>query len=202
MEKELLSPGFYYHVYNRGNNKERIFYEPENYRYFLNLYHKYVFPIAKTYAWCLMQNHFHFLIYLKEPEEIDTSELRYQTVEKSKKISAPLQFSHFLNAYAQSINKRYSRSGSLFEKNLKRKKIESEDYFKKLIFYIHNNPQHHGIVKDLKDYPWSSYKSIISLNNSKICRDEVIELFDGIENFKSYHHKEQNLEDLEGMTLE
>lgn len=202
MEKELLSPGFFYHVYNRGNNKERIFYEPENYRYFLNLYHKYVFPIAKTYAWCLMQNHFHFLIYLKEPEEIDTSELRYRTVERSKTISAPSQFSHFLNAYAQSINKRYSRSGSLFEKNLKRKKIESEDYFKKLIFYIHNNAEHHGIVKDFKDYQWSSYKSILSSGNSRICREEVIELFDGIENFKSYHHRKQDLEDLEGLTLE
>ena len=127
MEKELLVPGFYYHIYNRGNNKDRIFYETENHRYFLTLYNKYITPIAKTYAWCLMQNHFHFLIYLKESDEIDTSKLSYKTVEKSKKLSASLQFSHFLNAYAQSINKRYFRSGSLFEKNLRRKKMNRKN---------------------------------------------------------------------------
>ena len=104
MERELLLPGSYYHIYNRGNNKEAIFKESENYRYFLSLYHKYIHPIAKTYAWCLMQNHFHFLIYLKEPDEINISELSYQTVEIPKVLSPSNQFSHFLNAYAQSFN--------------------------------------------------------------------------------------------------
>ncbi|TXD93407.1 hypothetical protein [Gillisia hiemivivida] len=89
-------------------------------------------------------------------------------MEQPKIVSAPHQFSHFLNAYAQSINKRYSHSGSLFEKNLKRKKIESEEYFRKLIFYIHNNLAHHKVQEDFRDYPWSSYKSILSLNNTRI----------------------------------
>ncbi len=50
MEKKLLLPGSYYHIFNRGNNRDAIFYEPENYRYFLSLYYKYIHPIAKTYA--------------------------------------------------------------------------------------------------------------------------------------------------------
>ena len=84
--------------------------------------------------------------------------------------------------------KRYKRSGSLFEKNLKRKKIDSEEYFRKLIFYIHNNPAHHKVQEDFRDYPWSSYKSILSLNNTNICRNEVLDLFDGHDNFKFYHN--------------
>ncbi len=202
MERELLLPGSYYHIYNRGNNKEAIFKESENYRYFLSLYYKYIHPIAKTYAWCLMQNHFHFLIYLKEPGEINISELSYQTVEISKVLSPSNQFSHFLNAYAQSFNKRYKRSGSLFEKNLKRKKIDSEEYFRKLIFYIHNNPAHHKVQEDFRDYPWSSYKSILSLNNTNICRNEVLDLFDGLDNFKFYHNRNQNLDELNSFLLE
>lgn len=149
-----------------------------------------------------MQNHFHFLIYLKEPGEINISELSYQTVELPKKLSAPLQLSHFLNAYAQSINKRYSHSGCLFEKNLKRKKIGSEDYLRKLIFYIHNNPVHHKVQQDCSDYPWSSYKSILSSSNTQICRDEVLDLFDGVDNFKYYHTREQNLDGIDSFLLE
>jgi REP element-mobilizing transposase RayT len=64
MRTEVLSPGNYYHIYNRGNNGEPLFFEEENYIYFLKLYDKYISPIAETYAWCLMKNHFHFLVYL------------------------------------------------------------------------------------------------------------------------------------------
>ncbi len=64
-----LQYGQYYHIYNRGNNRENIFIEERNYRYFLKLYAKYIEPIAHTYAYCLLRNHFHFLVRIKTVEE-------------------------------------------------------------------------------------------------------------------------------------
>ena len=60
--QSALLPDTYYHIYQRGNNKQTIFFEPENYRYFLSLYVKYIVPVALTFAYCLLPNHLHFLI--------------------------------------------------------------------------------------------------------------------------------------------
>jgi REP element-mobilizing transposase RayT len=59
-----------YHVYNHGNGNDLIFREPENYRYFLERFNVYITPVARLYAYCLMPNHFHFLIRLKSKEEL------------------------------------------------------------------------------------------------------------------------------------
>ncbi|WP_225318013.1 hypothetical protein [Flavobacterium luteum] len=58
-QKVALLHGNYYHIYNRGNNGIDVFLETENYYHFLRLYAKYIEPIADTYAWCLLKNHFH-----------------------------------------------------------------------------------------------------------------------------------------------
>ncbi len=55
-EKEI------YHIYNRGNNSQLIFFEKENYNHFLRLVKKFLLPNCEILAWCLMPNHFHFLI--------------------------------------------------------------------------------------------------------------------------------------------
>ncbi|MBN1414321.1 MAG: hypothetical protein JW973_04415 [Bacteroidales bacterium] len=60
----------YYHIYNRGNNREDLFRFADDYNYFLRLYEKYLNPVADTYAWVLMKNHFHLLIRIKAEEEI------------------------------------------------------------------------------------------------------------------------------------
>ena len=64
-----LEYGQYYHIYNRGNNREDVFYEERNYRHFLSLYAKYILPIADTYAYCLLRNHFHLLVRILTQEE-------------------------------------------------------------------------------------------------------------------------------------
>jgi len=115
--KVPLLHGHYYHIYNRGNNSSPIFFETENYYHFLRLYAKYIEPIATTYAWCLLKNHFHLLVRIKEKDEIIESELSYNTTQKPKVIEPYRQFSHLFNAYTQSINKRHKRTGSLFENN-------------------------------------------------------------------------------------
>ena len=154
---------------------------------------KYIEPVAETYAWCLLKNHFHLLVYIKPQNEIDNRKLKYSTVEKPRIISASKQFSHLFNAYTQAINKRFKRTGSLFEKPFHRKLIT---------FYIHNNPVHHGFCKNINDYPWSSYGSIISEKPTKTKRKEVIDAFYNLDNFIAYHNQNQDLFDIDGLIIE
>jgi REP element-mobilizing transposase RayT len=202
MNRIPLEQGKYYHIYNRGNNGDDLFYEKENYFHFLRLYKKYMEAVVETYAWVLLKNHFHLLVYIKEPNEIDSEKLSYSTVEKPKVISASRQFSHLFNAFTQSINKRHKRSGSLFEKDFERIEVTSDKYFQNLIYYIHYNPVKHGFVKSMIEYPWSSYGSIISTKPTKLLRKEVIEIFDDVDNFKYYHSRKQNLNNINDLLIE
>ena len=200
--KEPVLFGNYYHIYNRGNNGTNVFFDNDNYNHFLRLYAKYIDPIAETYAWCLLRNHFHILVRIKESTEIEVSELTYSTKEKPKVIDASRQFSHLFNAYTQSINKRYNRTGSLFEKPFDRKLVSNEKYFQTLIYYIHNNPVHHGFVEKMNLYPWSSYESIISDKPTKMKRAAIIELYGDIDNFIFYHNQEQDIEGIVDLIIE
>ncbi len=150
---ELLTYGKIYHIYNRGINSCDLFKTNENYTYFLNLYVKHLSPIADTMAWVLMKNHIHLLVRIKEITD-DDSIKPYQS------------FSNLFNAYAKAFNKRYNRTGSLFEHPFQRKLISDIEYFKHVVVYIHNNPVHHGFVKNAKDYHWSSYLTIISVKTN------------------------------------
>ena len=68
-----LEPGKFYHIYNRGNNRENIFSEERNYAHFLKLYAYHVGPIANTYAYCLLHNHFHLFVRAKDQTGFLTS---------------------------------------------------------------------------------------------------------------------------------
>jgi REP element-mobilizing transposase RayT len=74
-QKQPIVHGNYYHIYNRGNNGIDIFLETENYYHFLRLYAKYINPIAETFAWCLLKNHFHILVKIKDIQEINKKRL-------------------------------------------------------------------------------------------------------------------------------
>ncbi|WP_213195510.1 transposase [Cloacibacterium caeni] len=187
MEIDEIEEGYFYHIYNRGNNSEKIFFSEENYAYFLKLLTKYIFPVADIYAYCLLNNHFHILVRIKEKNEIEINKLKFSTVEKPKEVSASRQFSHFLNAYSQAVNKKYARTGSLFEKRFERKRISDDHYLRQVILYINTNPLKHNLVEKPEDYKWSSYNSHISNAKTKLKRKEVIELFDDVENFVLCH---------------
>jgi putative transposase len=103
-----------------------LFSDYANYEYFLRLYNKYISPVAYTYAWVLMPNHFHFLIKIKEPvySSPDRVQKPVRAVDPSK------QFSNLFNSYAQAYNKRFARHGNLFERPFKRKLIEDREYLK------------------------------------------------------------------------
>lgn len=185
-EIESIKTDHYYHIYNRGNNGENLFYNDKNYLYFLKLYKKHIFPIAETFAWCLLKNHFHLLVKIRTDEEI-CNNFNIKVEKLDKKPSQ--QFSNLFNAYVQAINKQNNRHGSLLETPFKRKQIKDEQYLKNLIIYIHNNPIQHNFVESLENYKWSSYSSLISNKDTYIEREKVTELFDNKENFVFAHQQ-------------
>ena len=173
-----LQPGRYYHIYNRGNNRENLFLEERNYRHFLKLYARYIAPVADTYAYCLLKNHFHVLARIKAAAEQDQGA---QTLNPSQ------QFGHLFNAYNKAINKAYRRTGSLFEHPFERIEVASEQYLLRLVTYIHHNPQQHGMVADFRAWPYSSYQALCSTQPPRLCRAEVLAWFGGAAQLAAAH---------------
>lgn len=204
----------YYHIYNRGNNGENIFVQERNYEHFVKLYFKYIDPIAETFAYCLLRNHFHVSLKTKTEEEIK------ETLKKTLKVSTPNQnlakqmklasqdlsqsgkplgsdslgsnflskkFSDFFNAYAKAINNAYGRTGSLFQHPFGRVPITTDRQFWNVIAYIHQNPQKHKFVKDFRDWKWSSYGIIPAEKPTKLKRDTVLDWFGGKESYLELH---------------
>lgn len=186
-----LQMGAYYHIFNRGINGENIFREERNYHFFLQRYAKYVEPVACTYAYCLLKNHFHFLVRIKTEEEqrrdFGTQNKTLKVLETFRVLDPSQQFSNFFNAYAKAFNKTYSRTGSLFEHPFGRIEVDSDAYFLQLIAYIHQNPQKHGFVDDFRDWPFSSYHTLLSTRPTRLQQEEVLNWFGGPQEFKMYH---------------
>ncbi len=175
---DFLEEANYYHIYNRGNNRQPIFLEADNYRYFLKLTEKHILPVAEIFSYCLLNNHFHFLVRIKD------------------KCENPSQaFSNLFNAYAKAFNKKFNRTGSLFQRPFKRKRVTEENYLRQLNLYIHLNPENHGVVEDFEKYSFSSYTAILSTKPTNLKRAEAIELFDNRSNFIFMHRRRPNLPD-------
>lgn len=170
MKIEKLESGNFYHIYNRGNNGQALFLEEKNYYYFLNLIKKYLVPSAEIYAYCLLKNHFHILLKIKEDCQFPSK-----------------CFSNLFNAYTKAMNKKYDRTGSLLEKPFKRIRLKDENYLRTLVLYIHLNPEHHQISDDFSTYKFSSYQSIISEKETSLQRKTILEYFDEKENFIATH---------------
>lgn len=198
----------YYHIYNRGVNGENIFVEERNYDLFLKLYERHITPVADTFAYCMLRNHFHVDLRVKSEEEIleNKKTLRVSSVNnrngKQESLTnqdegqsrKPLgskfvsdQFSNFFNAYAKTINKAYGRTGSLFQHPFGRVPITSDRQFWNVIAYIHQNPQKHGFVKDFRDWKYSSYGIILTEKPTVINRGEVMRWFGTKADYLSLH---------------
>ncbi len=199
---ESLLPGCLYHIYNHSNGNELLFKNDNNYLFFLARYTKFISPVADTFVYCLMPNHFHVLVQIKNEADIilefngkkaqekyDKLELQSEK-EKFVSLYVSKQFSNLFSSYSQAFNKMYNRMGSLFMKNFKRKIVNDDDYLLKLINYIHLNPVSHNFVQKPEDWKYSSYNSILSKKPTLVKRGEVIELFGDVENFKFCHFDE------------
>ncbi len=132
--------GMPYHVVQRGNNREPCFIEPENYRFYLQLWE----DVSQRYgvdvhAYCLMTNHIHFLVTPRQAAALSNT----MKVVGSR--------------YAQSINLTYGRTGTLWEGRHRSSLIQQENYLLACYRYIELNPVRAGMVKHPGDYRWSSY---------------------------------------------
>lgn len=185
-----LERGKYYHIYNRGVAGTNLFVEERNYRHFLRLCAHHILPVADLYAYCLLRNHFHLLVRIKNSQDEPDSWSK-AAPDTSQKQTPPSQaFSNWFNAYAKAINKGYSRTGGLFERHFERIPVDSKAHLRVLIRYIHRNPQKHGFVLDFREWTYSSYHTMLSRRTTQVKRDEVLEWFGGPDALAQFHDSE------------
>lgn len=184
----------FYHIYNHAIGKENFFETDADYKSFLDKFRKYVVPLCEVYAFCLMPNHFHLVVRIKSEKEVKSALIQRNTgslsIEEKMQIdesyianAVSQQLGNLFNAYAKYFNYVHQRKGTLFTRAFRRKWIESEDYLRQLICYVHQNPVHAGFVMKPVEWKYSSYNAIMSLRDTLVMRKEVIEYFDTIENF-------------------
>lgn len=151
-----FAPGYYYHLYNRGNNRQNIFFEQENYLYFLRQFRRYlVEDTLDVLAYCLMPNHYHFLVCLRSPHLSE-------------------QMQAFSLSYTKAINRRYGRCGSLFQGRFCAICVDSDRYLLHLSRYIHLNPVAAGFVKTPEEWEFSSYREYVDLRQGTLPKLEHI----------------------------
>lgn len=169
--KRLISASGIYHVMLRGNNRQRIFEDDEDYRYFLEIIGRYRKQSGFIlYAWCLLPNHVHLL--LKEKSE--PVSLLIQRIEVS-----------FISWY----NRKYDRTGHLFQGRFRSEVVEDSNYFLKVIRYIHMNPVKAEICKAPDAYPYSSFVHYFCGNVSD---DDLLFGLISRKDFEAYHFLEND----------
>ena len=163
-----LVAGEYYHVYNRGNNRQDVFFERENYLFFLRRVRKYLVGDTQTsevsetsevwttiIAYCLMPNHFHLLVCPHDDE-----------------LSRRMQ--RFSISYTKAMNKRYDRVGSLFQGQFQAVLVDRNEYLLHLSRYLHLNPVEAGLAKRPVDWEFSSYRDYIGLRQGTLPMPDII----------------------------
>ncbi len=189
--KEFAS-GSIVHVYNRGNNKEKIFFDEQDYRAFLfrlglalgfnekelSSHSLISMPYSRIritntnkddfrlHSFCLMPNHFHLLIEQRKDNSISMLVLKICT------------------SYAKYINKKYSRVGHIFQDKFKSVIIEDDPQLMWVSAYIHMNPVKDRLVKHPRDYKWSSYNDFTEKRNLNIVHTDFLKSIFGKENFE------------------
>jgi putative transposase len=112
------------------------------------------------------------------------------------------QLGHFFNGYAQYFNLSSKRTGKLFELPFRRKPATSDAYFSQLIYYIHTNPQKHGLINDFRNYKYSSFWSFVSEVKTKLPREEVINWFGDIDSYLCFHQENIDMSGIKELIIE
>jgi REP element-mobilizing transposase RayT len=204
--REPLEPDFIYHIYNHAVGSDNLFRSDDNYNFFLKQFSKYILPFTDVFAYCLMPNHFHFALRIKAENKLELLWKEKISKKKIKLNHLPVspgenrkqnrvlleeiitnQFSHFFNSYAQAYNKAFNRMGALLKQSFQRRRIEGHDHLRNIVCYIHNNPVADGFTEKHSSWKYSSFNSFISEKPTHLMRNEVLELFEGKDNFIYIH---------------
>ncbi|MFP4028443.1 MAG: transposase [Candidatus Brocadiia bacterium] len=149
--------GAYFHIYNRSVPHKQLFCSHDDYVYFLEKFKSAVDNCpASVFAYCLMPNHFHFL--MKQNSRKPIFEI----------------FSSVNNSYVPHYNHKYSSDGHLYNGRLQHKKVDNEKYVIYLCQYIHHNPKKAQIVDILSDWQYSNYLEWVGLRNGALFSDEIL----------------------------
>ncbi len=182
--------GYIYHIYNQGNNRRKIFFKRENYLFFLKKIKTYVTPYADIIAWCLMPNHFHLMVLVRELESQGLTSSQALTAKQSKRTFND-SIGIMLRTYTRAINKQENFSGTLFRKETKAEcvncpaglspsffikdgitilnvKSPEQEYPRLCFDYIHQNPLKAGLVINAADWEFSSAMDYAGLRNGKL----------------------------------
>jgi REP element-mobilizing transposase RayT len=163
-------PGGYYHLYNRGARLVTIFREEKNYHFVLLKVKKYLKAFDLTaIAYCLMPNHYHFL------------------VRQDGEVAAGLLPQRVFNSYSKAYNKLYGHSGTLFEGRFKAKPVTTENYLRHLCRYIHANPVKDGMALDIEEWQFSNYLEWIGERDGTLVdRQFVVDMFGDALTYKEF----------------
>ena len=166
----------YHHLYNRGVNKETMFFEDNDYKYFLRRMKEYKEKyLIRVICFCLLPNHFHLFV-----------------KQLTNKYTVGKFIGDLTNAYTRGTNKKYDRTGVLFEGTTKSKPITNENYFIWLCKYIINNPIKAGLVKQSEQWEYSSFKEFIGITNTNIVdKKEILSRFNSVAEFTTFIKTEE-----------
>ncbi len=180
---------YIYHIYNQGNNRQKIFFNRENYLFFLKKIGLHITPYTDILAWCLMPNHFHLMVLVKELtvgvalSDADGDNQKMRTINNSIGI--------MLRSYTNALNKQRGRSGKLFRKKTKAECINcpngiaptfyntktgtiinisnpEKEYPQVCFNYIHQNPVKAKLVKNKVDWEFSSAIDYYGMRTGKL----------------------------------
>ena len=167
----VLLPNNLYHIYNQGNNKQTLFFDDKDYEYFLKNVEECLKPHCNILSYCLMPNHFHFLLDITEKSVI---KMRLGGIEIDNVTNA---FRKILSNYTQQhFNQKYNQSGSLFRQKTKGKCLSCDNlssYGFICFQYIHQNPYKANLVQKLEDWEFSSFKDYAGLRNNILCNQDL-----------------------------
>ena len=153
-QTELVA-GEYYHLYNRGNNRQPVFLERENCAFFLRQWRKYVSAACGVVGYCLMPTHYHMLVQVT-----------------ADGLSHCMQL--FGISYTKAINARYHRVGALFQGSFQAKHVGRDEYLLDLSRYIHLNPVMAGLVRRAEEWEFSSFREYLGLRRGTLPTPDVV----------------------------
>ncbi len=194
-----LHSQLYYHLFNHAVGNELLFRNEENYNFFLRKMKEYLAPVADIFSYNLLPNHYHLFLKVKQEDEL---RIRYNILHPTLKKELSIeqtpafvlhQLSNFQNSYSKSYNKFFSRMGRLFIESVKRRQIETESDYTKIIHYVHANAVHHGICRRIEDWPHSSYHALIHSAPTSLMREQVLSWFGGRDQFIQFHQQKVEL---------